>query len=315
MPAQRSKKRRQPAAIPGVPTWWGHFGLSEPPFGLTPDTSFFFPARPHQDAHETLLYALSAGEGFLVVEGEVGTGKTLLLRRLLNCLPERWQAAFVPNPGLDPRGLYAAIAIEFGLPAEGASEVLLHHLERHFIALARKGRQPVVLIDEAQALPADTLEAVRLLTNLETEKRKLLQVVLFGQPELMVRLSEKNTRQILTRISFHASLRPLARNELNAYVQHRLGVAGGDGPVFTRWASGALWRASRGLPRLANIIAAKAMMFAYGRGARHVSWHHVRAAARDTLAARKGIPVSALVWGGALLGLTAAAVAGIRLLG
>ena len=123
-------------------TWWEHFGLREPPFGLTPDTSFFFPALPHQEAHETLLYALSAGEGFLVVEGEVGTGKTLLLRRLLNTLPARWQVAFVPNPGLDPRGLYAAIANEFGVPADGTREDLLHRLERHFIALAQQDRQP-----------------------------------------------------------------------------------------------------------------------------------------------------------------------------
>jgi len=267
-------------------TWWGHFGLREPPFGLTPDTSFYFPALPHREAHETLRYALDAGEGFLVVEGEVGTGKTLLLRRLLNTLPERWQAAFVPNPGLDPRGLYAAIAIEFGLPAEGSSEALLHSLERHFIALAQQERQPVVLIDEAQALPAETLEAVRLLTNLETEKRKLLQVVLFGQPELMARLREKGTRQILTRISFHAALRPLERHEVAAYVRHRLKVAGDNGSLFTGWAELALWRTSRGLPRLVNIIAAKAMMLAYGRGARQVTLRHVMAAARDTLAAR-----------------------------
>jgi len=293
--------------------WWEHFGLREPPFGLTPDTSFFFPALPHQEAHETLLYALSAGEGFLVVEGEVGTGKTLLLRRLLNTLPERWQAAFMPNPGLDPRGLYAAIAIEFGLPAEGTSEVLMHRLERHFIALAQQDRQPVVLIDEAQALPADTLEAVRLLTNLETEKRKLLQVVLFGQPELMVRLREKSTRQILTRISFHARLRPLDRREVAAYVQHRLKVAGGEGALFTGWAERALWRVSRGLPRLVNIIAAKAMMLAYGRGSRRVTRRHVKAAARDTLAARPGICAGRWASGLALLGLAAAAVAGMRL--
>lgn len=296
-------------------TWWGHFGLREPPFGLTPDTSYFFPALPHQEAHETLLYALNAGEGFLVVEGEVGTGKTLLLRRLLNTLPERWQAAFVPNPGLDPRGLYAAIAFEFGLPAEGTSEVLMHRLERHFIALAQQDRQPVVLIDEAQALPADTLEAVRLLTNLETEKRKLLQVVLFGQSELMVRLREKGTRQILTRISFHAMLRPLDRREVLAYVRHRLKVAGGEDTLFTWWAERALWRVSRGLPRLVNIIAAKAMMLAYGRGSRRVTRRHVKMAARDTLAARSGISAGVLAWGLALLGLAAAAGAGMRLFG
>jgi MSHA biogenesis protein MshM len=298
-----------------VTNWWGYFGLCEPPFGLTPDTSFFFPALPHQDAHETLLYALGAGEGFLVVDGEVGTGKTLLLRRVLNTLPERWQVAFVPNPGLDPRGLYAAIAIEFGVPADGTSEELLHRLERHFIALAQQDQQPVVLVDEAQALPADTLEAVRLLTNLETEKRKLLQVVLFGQPELMARLHEKGTRQILTRISFHATLRPLDRAEVATYVQHRLKVAGRDEMLFTPWAMRALWRASRGLPRLVNIIAAKAMMHAYGRGARGVAYRHVRAAARDTLAVRKGWGTSSLVWGLALLGLAAAAVASWRMLG
>ena len=296
-------------------SWWGHFGLREPPFGLTPDTGFFFPALPHRDAHETLLYALSAGEGFLVVEGEVGTGKTLLLRRVLNTLPQRWQAAFVPNPGLDPRGLYAAIAIEFGVPGDGSPEALLHRLERHFIELARQDRQPVVLIDEAQALPAETLEAVRLLTNLETEKRKLLQVVLFGQPELMARLREKATRQILTRISFHAALRPLGRREVAAYVRHRLAVAGREGAVFTVWAERALWRASRGLPRLVNIIAAKAMMLAYGQGAPRVVRRHVIAAAQDTLAARKRMPLAPLAWGLALLGLTAATAAGWRLLG
>ncbi|OGU24723.1 MAG: hypothetical protein A2580_09745 [Hydrogenophilales bacterium RIFOXYD1_FULL_62_11] len=291
-------------------SWWGHFGLREPAFALTPDTSFFFPALPHRDAHETLLYALSAGEGFLVVEGEVGTGKTLLLRRLLNSLPPRLQAAFVPNPGLDPRGLYAAIALEFGLPGDGASEVLLHRLERHFITLAQNDQQPVVLIDEAQALPADTLEAVRLLTNLETEKRKLLQVVLFGQPELMMRLSEKSTRQILTRISFHAALRPLKRQEVAAYVQHRLHVAGSDLPVFTPLAMTALSRASRGLPRLVNIIAAKSMMLAYGRGAQRVAYRHVAMAARDTLAVRKR-SLASLVWVPVLLGLATVAAAAV----
>lgn len=293
--------------------WWAHFGLRESPFALTPDTSFFFPAQPHQDAYETLFYALTAGEGFLVVEGEVGTGKTLLLRRLLNTLPARWQVAFVPNPALDPRGLYAAIAIEFGLSTDGASDDLLHRLERHFIALAQAERQPVVLIDEAQALPAETLEAIRLLTNLETEKRKLLQVVLFGQAELMDRLRQKATRQILTRISFHAVLRPLTRGEVAAYVHHRLNVAGGAPTLFTRWAEHRLWRVSRGLPRLVNIIAAKALMVAYGRGVARVTRRHVSVAARDTLAVRRGIPWSVAAWGLALLGLAAAAAAGMLL--
>jgi MSHA biogenesis protein MshM len=188
----------------------------------------------------------------------------------------------------------------------------MNRLERHFVDLARRDKRLVVLIDEAQVLPAATLEAVRLLTNLETEKRKLLQVVLIGQPELMARLSGKNTRQILTRVSFHALLRPLDRSELNAYVSHRLAVAGSSEAMFTPFAQWALWKVSRGLPRLINIIAAKAMMLAYGHGDGRVQRQHVVAAARDTLAAHKGLRPAIIIWGLAMLGLTAAAVAGMR---
>lgn len=272
---------------PAQITWWSHFGLRELPFGLTPDTQFFYPASTHADAHETLHHALLGGEGFSVVSGEVGTGKTLVLRRLLNSLPDTMRAAFIPNPGLDARGLYATISLEFGLLASGTEETLLHQLERHFIALAQQGLRAVVLIDEAQALPAGTLEAVRLLTNLETEKRKLLQVVLFGQPELMQRLTRLDTRQMLTRVSFHMTLRPLQRQELVAYLDHRIRVAGGTGALpFSASALRYLYRVSRGLPRLVNIVAAKSMMLAYGQGARQISLGHVRVAARDTLATR-----------------------------
>lgn len=267
--------------------WWTHFGLREMPFGLTPDTQFFYPASTHADACETLHHALLGGEGFSVVSGEVGTGKTLVLRRVLNTLPNRLQAAFIPNPGLDARGLYAMISLEFGLRASGTEEALLFQLERHFIALAKRGVRAVVLIDEAQALPAATLEAVRLLTNLETEKSKLLQVVLFGQPELMQRLAQPDTRQILTRISFHMALQPLQRNELAAYLGHRLQAAGGTGVLpFNASALRCLYRASRGLPRLINLIAAKSMMLAYGQGVQQISPAHVQQAAQDTLAFR-----------------------------
>lgn len=275
--------------------WWRHFGLTEPPFGLTPDTTYFFPSRLHTDAYETLLYALAAGEGFLVVEGEVGSGKTLLLRRLLAALPDVWQAAFIPSPNLDPRGLYAAIALEFGLSDAGGGEALLHRLQGYFIELARQDRQAVVLIDDAQAMPVETLEAVRLLTNLETEKRKLLQVVLFGQTELMEKLRQKRSRQILTRVSFHAALRPLAPREVAAYLRHRLRVAGATGEIFSLGARLLLWRASRGLPRLINVLATKSMMLASGQGRRRVGMQEVQAAARDTLAVR-GSGLTKTIW-------------------
>jgi len=262
-----------------------HFGLRELPFTITPDTSFFFAYGHYTDALNTLLVALRTGEGFIKVTGEVGTGKTLLCRKLLNTLRRGVVTAYIPNPMLSPVGLQIAVAEELGLQVEGESNP--HRLQKliaqRLIELTAARTRVVLCVDEAQAMPLETLEAVRLLTNLETEKHKLLQVVLFGQPELDLRLNDPGVRQLKQRIGFAYRLRAIDRQGLDAYLTHRLAVAGyAGGNLFDAGARGALYKASRGIPRLVNILAHKAMLVAYGRGSRVVDKTHMRAAVRDT---------------------------------
>ncbi len=262
-----------------------HFGLRETPFGITPDTGFYFAHAAHQDALNTLLVALRSGEGFLKVTGEVGTGKTLLCRKLLDAIGGEFATAWIPNPFLSPAGLRMALAEELGVSCarNAGQHRLLQLVHERLIALAAEGKRAVLLIDEAQALPDEGLEAVRLLTNLETEKRKLLQVVLFGQPELDDRLRANGIRQLAQRISFSCRIAPLDRAALAAYVQHRLSVAGYAGlPLFTGMALRRLHRASGGTPRLVNILGHKALLAAFGEGARRVRRRHVRLAIADT---------------------------------
>lgn len=262
-----------------------HFGLSELPFGITPDTSYTVITRSHQEALNTLLVALNGGEGFIKITGEVGTGKTLLCRRLLQALPEGSVSAYLPNPYLAPRTLALALAEELGLAVSVDSDDyhLLQGLNRALMAHAAAGRQVVLCIDEAQAMPLETLESLRLLSNLETEKRKLLQIILFGQPELDRKLAEPSVRQLLQRIAFHYRLQGLDRQEVSNYLAHRLRVAGyrGEG-VFGERALRGLHRASRGTPRLLNILAHKSLLAVFGEGKHSVKASHVRRAAADT---------------------------------
>ncbi|SIS18272.1 MSHA biogenesis protein MshM [Aquipseudomonas alcaligenes] len=262
------------------------FGLREKPFALTPNTGFLVQLAPYQACLNLLRVALGEGEGFIKVTGEVGTGKTLLCRALLNTLPvERFQLAYLPNPGMSPVGLRQALARE--LLVESVDELdaqsVLDALHRRLIELAAEGRSTVLLIDEAQALPAATLEALRLLTNLETEQAKLLQVVLFGQPELDATLARDEFRQLRQRITFSYQLRPLDVKDCTRYLNERLAVAGYRGePLFAPRAIRRLVRGSGGIPRLINILAHKALMVAFGEGRRQVSPAHVRRAQLDT---------------------------------
>lgn len=268
-----------------------HFALREPPFGLTPDTAFAFACTPHQEALNTLLVAAANGEGFMKVTGEVGTGKTLLCRRFLSQLDHEDITAYIPNPLLDPHGLLLALAEELraDFDRDDDQHSLLKSVNRVLLEHARAGKRVVVCLDEAQAMPLETLESLRLLSNLETEKRKLFQVVLFGQPELDQNLAHESVRQLQQRITFHYHLSPLSRRELEYYVSHRLRIAGYMGDrLFNTAALDALYRASRGVPRLINVVAHKAMLAAYGEGRHYVSAAHVRKAARDTPSARRG---------------------------
>jgi MSHA biogenesis protein MshM len=219
-----------------------------------------------------------------------------LCRKLLNLLDEECVTAFIPNPLLTPSALTMAIAEELGLKFArniGAHRVLKLIVER-LIALRRRGKSVVLCLDEVQAMPTETLEAVRLLTNLETEKHKLLQVVMFGQPELDQRLAQPAIRQLKQRISFAYTLQPIAANGLNAYVDHRLRVAGFNGAsLFTAAALRRIYRASGGVPRLVNILCHKALMVAFGRGERTVGTAAARAAILDT---RHSVPSGAGPW-------------------
>ena len=261
-----------------------HFALREMPFGITPDTSYFFACKSVREALNTLLIAVGNGEGFIKITGEVGTGKTLLCRKFLSTLGPSWVSAYIPNPNLEPRGLLFALADELGVSGD---RVEPHRLEKdlmqRLLDVARQGKRVVLCMDETQAMPLATLETVRLLTNLETEKRKLMQVVLFGQPELDRKLASDSVRQLRQRITFQYVLKALTRAEVSDYVAHRLTIAGYSGSaLFTNGALHAIHGASRGVPRLVNILAHKALLVVYGEGGRQVERTHVRAAVEDT---------------------------------
>ena len=262
-----------------------HFGLQEAPFALTPNTRYFLRARSHSDALELLLVALREREGFIKITGEVGTGKTLLCRLLLNELEQEAFTAYIPNPHLTPDTLYAAVAEELGVDVNSCTNThqILKALNERLIALAREQRPVVLVIDEAQAMPEDTIEALRLLTNLETESIRLLQVVLFGQPELDELLKRESLRQLRQRITFQYRLAPLDKVLVAQYLRHRLAQAGyNGGELFSSPALRLIARSSGGIPRLVNIIAHKSLLAAWGKGDRQISRRHVMMAIRDT---------------------------------
>lgn len=268
-----------------------HFHFTELPFSLTPDTLFFVNQQSHKEALNTILVALKHCEGFIKVVGEVGTGKTLLSRILLANLNADFVTAYIPNPYLSPEELKSFVAQEIGaaVTKDTPAHELMSAVYRRLVQHCRNGRQVILIIDEAQAMPRDTVECLRLLSNLETEKRKLLQIVMLGQPELDTLLNRKDLRQLKQRIVFAEYLRPLNYMATKKYIQHRLEqvTSGGETHLFSSAALKLVHKASGGIPRLINILCHKALICAYGRGHKKISIWHVAKAVLDTAESKR----------------------------
>ncbi|MFN3162437.1 MAG: ExeA family protein [Pseudohongiellaceae bacterium] len=265
-----------------------HFGLRELPFSLTPNTQFFLNMASYHKAYNMLMVSLANAEGFIKIIGEVGTGKTMLCRKVLNTLEEdkdNYVTAYIPNPVLSPKGLFLAFAEELNINIDQdvGHHRLLKAITERLVDYSAHNKQVVLFIDEAHAMPEQTLEALRLLTNIETEQVKLFQVVLFAQPELDSLLSQPSLRQLRQRITFSFQIEALDRDGVERYVAHRLATAGYNGPsLFSKRALDFLYKTSDGIPRVVNILCHKALMVAFGKGERTVQIEHFKSAAEDT---------------------------------
>jgi len=262
------------------------FGLTDMPFSLVPNTQYFVSLPSHKECFSMLLFAIASGDGFIKVTGEVGTGKTLLCRRLLNVLDEQdFYTAYLPNPRLSPIELKRALAKELQVTKHETikDQNLLDEINKGLIFLDQKNKKVILVIDEAQALPEDSLEELRLLTNLETETHKLMQIILFGQPELDDTLAQHSFRQLRQRITFSHTLDRLNKLDIHQYVNHRMIVAGYTGePVFDNSSINLLYKATKGTPRLINIVCAKALLIAFSKGQQKVKKAMIKAAIFDT---------------------------------
>lgn len=238
-----------------------YYGLSEPPFDITPNPRFLFYSAKHREAYNHLLYGIRERKGFVQLTGEVGAGKTTLCRAMLDQLDARFATALILNPVMSPDEMMKAIAQEFGLPVLGLDRLdTVAVINQFLLQQVEAGKETVLIIDEAQDLTDELLEQVRLLSNLETTNRKLLQIVLLGQPELRERLNNPRLKQLRQRITVRYHLLPLSRPEVNEYVQHRLHLCGGNGkPAFTRPALWRVYHYSQGIPRLVNALCDKAL--------------------------------------------------------
>ena len=260
-----------------------HFGLREAPFRITPHTEFFFAGANRGATLEALIYAITHDEGIVKVSGEVGSGKTMLCRMLLEKLPENVETVYLANPSLSRDEIFHAIAEELQTPLpESRSHLLLRSLQDRLLDIYAAGRQVVLMIDEAHAMPPETLEEIRLLSNLESNRHKLVHIVLFGQPELDNHLGEMSMRQLKERITHNFSLEPLLRNDIGSYVMFRMRAAGYRGPdLFTPGAIQLISNASEGLTRRINILADKALLSAFSENKHQIDSKQVKAAIRD----------------------------------
>ncbi len=259
------------------------YGLTEPPFDITPNPRFLFYSAKHREAYNHLLYGIRERKGFVQLTGEVGAGKTTLCRAMLEALDDRYSTALILNPVMSPDELMKAIALEFGLPVYGLDrQDTLAVINQFLLEQVERNKESVLIIDEAQDLTEELLEQVRLLSNLETDNRKLLQIVLLGQPELRDRLNSPRLKQLRQRITVRYHLLPLSGQEVSEYVSHRLHLCGGNGtPCFTK---PALWRICRytgGIPRLVNALCDKALLAGFVEGQKRIGFKLVNRAVHE----------------------------------
>ena len=257
--------------------------MSEPPFDISPNPRFLFYSAKHREAFNHLLYGIYQRKGFVQMTGEVGAGKTTICRALLAELDSRFSTALILNPMLSAGELLKTIATEFGLTVSGLDRMdTLARLNAFLLEEVEKGRDAVLIIDEAQDLTDELLEQVRLLSNLETDNRKLLQIVLLGQPELRDRLNHRGLRQLRQRITVRYHLQPLNRADVNQYIHHRLQVSGANGtPYFTQPALWRVFRYSQGIPRLVNAVCDKALLAGFVRQSKRIDFGMVGRAVRE----------------------------------
>ena len=261
-----------------------YYGLTEAPFDITPNPKFLFYSAKHREAFNHLLYGIRERKGFVQLTGEVGAGKTTLCRAMLEQLDNsHFATALILNPVMSPTELMKAIAVEYGLPVNGLDRLdILAVINEFLLQQVERGKDTVLIIDEAQDLTDELLEQVRLLSNLETDNRKLLQIVLMGQPELRERLNNPRLRQLRQRITVRYHLLPLSRYEVNQYIQHRLSVSGAKGaPYFTQPALWRVHRYSQGIPRLVNAVCDKALLAGFVQQREKIDFGMVGNAVRE----------------------------------
>jgi len=260
-----------------------YYGLTEPPFDITPNPRFLFYSAKHREAYNHLLYGIRERKGFVQLTGEVGAGKTTLCRAMLEQLNGDYSTALILNPVLDADGLIKAVAMEFGLPVNCLDRLdTLAVINEFLLQQVERGKDTVLIIDEAQDLTDELLEQVRLLSNLELDDRKLLQIVLMGQPELRDRLNNPRLRQLRQRITVRYHLQPLSRPETNQYIQHRLEVSGANGaPHFTQPALWRIYHYSDGIPRLVNAVCDKALLAGFVQQREEIDYRMINRAVRE----------------------------------
>ncbi len=261
-----------------------HFGLHEKPFSITPDPRYLFLSERHSEGLAHLVYGVKESSGFIQLTGEVGTGKTILVRSLLTRIPSGVNVAMILNPQLSATEFLEAICEELSIPPpadRGSTKALVDALNRHLLAAYAEGKRTILLVDEAQNLSIEVLEQIRLLTNLETAKQKLLQIILIAQPELREKLSQSNLRQLAQRVTGRYHLEPMSKDESSRYIDHRLRIAGGLGNVFDERAKREVYRFSKGVPRLINVICDRALLGAYSQEVRQITPQIVRKAAAE----------------------------------